>query len=607
MGIGASCLGGNKCKFVVWGPLLEALEVRVVAPLERAVPMRMIEGGCWEAIVENIPPASLYFYRLNGTTDRPDPASRFQPEGSHGPSSVVDHSAFTWGDAEWRGLPLEQMIIYELHVGTFTAEENFDAVIPRLGELWELGINAIELMPISQFPGGRNWGYDGTYPFAVQNSYGGPDALKRLVNACHKIGMAVILDVVYNHFGPEGNYTECFGPYLTSKYQTPWGKAINFDDHLCAGVRNYFIENALHWFRDYHVDALRLDATHAIFDCSPKHILQELAEVTLQLSLERGRRFHLIAESDLNDPRIVLPIESGGYGLGAQWCDDFHHSLRAMLTHEREGYYKDFGTISHLEKAYKEGFVYTGQYSEFRKRPHGGPSEDIPAHTLVVFAQNHDQVGNRMFGERLPSLVSFEALKLAAGAVMLAPYIPMLFMGEEYAETSPFLYFVSHGDPDLVRAVREGRKAEFEAFRWRGEPPDPQSPETFLRSKVRWEDRAQGNHRTMLQFYKRLIKLRKEIPALSTLSKENIQVQSAADTLLLLRRWQGDGQVFCVMNFGEAAVNHEIAIQKGTWERVLDSADTQWGGPGSLLRPTISNGDHATVRGFSFGLYARRM
>ena len=321
------------------------------------------------------------------------------------------------------------------------------------------------------------------YPFAVQNSYGGPEGLKRLVDACHHAGLAVILDVVYNHLGPEGNYLGCFGPYFTDKHKTLWGNAINFDDAHCEMVRDYFIENALHWFRNYHVDALRLDATHAMHDDGDRHILQELASAVRNYSGQRGREFYLIAESDLNDARVTRPQEAGGYGISAQWCDDFHHSLRTMLTGEDRGYFKDFGRVEHLAKAYREGFVYSGEYSVFRERFHGTCSKDVPGHQLIVFSHNHDQVGNRMLGERLSELISFEGLKLAAAAVLVSPYVPMLFMGEEYAEDSPFLYFVSHQDQDLIKSVRNGRKAEFAAFKWRGEPPDPQVPGEFSGSR----------------------------------------------------------------------------------------------------------------------------
>lgn len=368
MRIGANYSGDGRCEFVVWAPFAKVLELKTLSPQQKIIPMERDEEGYWIADVKNIPPETKYLYVIDEEKERPDPASFFQPEGVHVPSQVIDHNSFMWKDVFWSGINLRNMVIYELHIGTFTPEGTFDAVIKRLDELTDLGINAIEIMPVAQFPGERNWGYDGAYPFAVQNSYGGPDGLKRLINECHKRGVTVILDVVYNHLGPEGNFLRDFGPYFTDKYKTPWGDAINFDDAFSDGVRNFFIENNLYRFKNYHIDALRLDAIHAIYDMSARHILEELSERVMELSQIRGRKFYLIAESDLNDSRIIRPLELGGYGIDAQWCDDFHHSVHCILTGERDGYYADFGKIEHLVKAMREGFVYSGQYSIFRKR-----------------------------------------------------------------------------------------------------------------------------------------------------------------------------------------------------------------------------------------------
>jgi maltooligosyltrehalose trehalohydrolase len=515
----------------------------------------------------------------------------------------VDHSAFRWKDADWPGVAPEDMIIYELHVGTFTPDGTFDAVIPRLDHLRQVGVNAIEIMPVGQFPGERNWGYDCAFPFAAQNSYGGPEGLKRLVNACHRTGMSVILDVVYNHLGPEGNYLGSYGPYFTEKYRTPWGNAINFDDAYSDGVRNYFIENALFWLRWFHVDALRLDAIHAIYDMSATHILQELSEAVARYSYRQGRKFYLIAESDLNDVRVTRPKSLGGYELDAQWSDDFHHALRAVLTGERAGYYEDFGKIDHLAKAFGEGFVYSGQYSKHRKKNHGSSSRDVPGRRFAVFSQNHDQVGNRMLGERLSALVPFEALKLAAGAVILSPYVPMLFMGEEYGEESPFLYFVSHGDPDLIAAVRRGRREEFESFKWHAEPPDPQGIETFLQSRLKWQDRCEGRHNTLLCFYRRLIHLRRSTPALASLNKDELEVFTVGEEMLLARRWHEESHVFCVMNFARSNVTFRADLPEGSWENVLDSSDEEWGGPGSPVAGRISRGHQVTAGPLSIALF----
>jgi maltooligosyltrehalose trehalohydrolase len=498
--------------------------------------------------------------------------------------------------------------MYELHVGTFTQEGTFDTIIPRLDEIRDVGINAIEIMPVAQFPGERNWGYDGVYIHAVQNSYGGPDGLKRLVNECHKKGTAVILDVVYNHLGPEGNYLWDYGPYFTKKYKTPWGEAINFDGAYSDEVRTFFIENALHWFKNYHIDALRLDAVHSIFDMSAKPFLQELAETVEEFSREEGREFHLIAESNLNDTKVIRPREFGGYGIHSQWSDDLHHSLHTLLTGEDEGYYVDFGKVEQLVKSFNEGFVYSGQHSRFRKRRHGNSSKDRPAHQFVVFSQNHDQIGNRMLGERLSNLISFEGLKLAAGVVILSPYVPLLFMGEEHGEESPFLYFVSHFDPDLIEAVRRGRKEEFESFNWKGEPPDPQSVETFLRSKINWKKRKEGKNKVLLDFYKRLIELRKKIPALSELNKDNLDVWGLEEEkIMFMRRWKdgSESHVFSVFNFNKSDMSFRTYLPEARWKKVLDSSEKLWNGPGILLPDELNSGDEITIRELSMALYER--
>lgn len=607
MKIGANYTGNGKCEFVVWAPFLKKMLLKIVSTEERVIPMVRDNRGYWHVTAEIVSPSTLYYYRLDDERERPDPASHFQPKGVHGPSQLVDHNSFNWEDRNWRGIALSEMIIYELHVGTFTPDGTFSAAISRLPELTDLGINAIEIMPVSQFPGERNWGYDGTYPFAVQNSYGGPEWLKHLVNECHKKGVVVVLDVVYNHLGPEGNYLRDYGPYFTDKYKTPWGMAINFDDAYSNEVRNFFIENALHWFKNYHIDALRLDAIHGISDLSAKPFLQELAERVEEFSSLEGKRFYLIAESDLNDSRVIRPRELGGYGIDAQWCDDFHHSIHTLLTGEKDGYYIDFGRIEHLVKSLREGFVYSGGYSEYRKRNHGNSSNDRPAVQFIVFSQNHDQMGNRMLGERLTNIASFESLKLAAGTVLLSPYIPLLFMGEEYGEDAPFLYFVSHSDPGLIQAVREGRKEEFKAFAWKGEPFDPQNVETFLKSKIRWEKRREGKHKILLDFYKNLLKLRRNVPALSNLDKESLDVYGfEEDRILFMRRWKNDSHVFCIFNFNREDTKFSTSLPEENWRKLLDSSDFDWKGPGSLLPESISGGEEVlSLRRHSFVIYSK--
>ena len=604
MKIGAHYLGCGRCEFTVWAPFLKEVVLKIVSPQEKIIPMEKGGKGYWKITVGDTSDKTRYLYRLDGEKERPDPASHFQSEGVHGPSQVIDHDSFRWEDSEWSGIPISAMIIYELHTGTFTPEGTFKAIIPRLDELKDMGINVLEIMPIAQFPGERNWGYDGVCPFAIQNSYGGPTGFKWLVNECHKRGIAVILDVVYNHLGPEGNYLWDYGPYFTKKYSTPWGDALNFDGAYSNEVRNYFIENALHWFKNYHIDALRLDAIHGIFDMSAKPFLSELAEKVEEFSKTTGKTCYLIAESDLNDSKVTRSREFGGYGIDAQWCDDFHHALHTILTGEKQGYYSDFGEVKHLVKAMREGFVYSGEYSQFRQKNHGNSSKDVPATQFVTFSQNHDQIGNRMLGERLSTLVSFESLKLAAGVALLSPYIPLLFMGEEYGEESPFLYFINHSDPALIEAVRQGRKKEFSEFKWQGEPPDPQSTETFLKSKINWEKRFEGNHKVLSGFYKKLITLRKTIPALSLLDKKNLTADSLeGEKIMFIRRWKDPSHVFIVFNFNCADVKMIPPILNGRWKKWLDSSERIWNGPGSLLKHELTPGNEIIMRGHSLVMY----
>lgn len=577
---GVTRLKDGVCSFRVWAPGADCVDLRILGTADRLVSLERKADGYREAIVADAAPGMRYCFRIDGR-DLPDPASRYQPEGVHGPSQVVD-SSFPWQDAAWQGLDLDHFVLYELHVGAFTRQGTFDAVIPHVQRLKDLGVTAIELMPVAQFPGSRNWGYDGASPFAVQNSYGGHAGLKRLVNACHQHGLAVVLDVVYNHLGPEGNYLSCFGPYFTEKYKTPWGSALNFDGPENDEVRRFFVENALYWIAECHIDALRLDAVHAIHDESADPFLAELAEAVHSAGAELSRRVHVIAESDLNDTRILRASSAGGMGHDAQWSDDFHHSLHALLTCERTGYYEDFGALDHLAKAYSEGFVYSGQHSAHRRRRHGNSSKEIPGCQFVIFSQNHDQVGNRMLGERLSALVSYEQLKLAAGAVLLSPFLPLLFMGEEYGETAPFLYFVSHTDPGLIEAVRAGRQQEFAAFTWQGTPPDPQDEATFARSTLNHALRDQPRHRELLGFYRELLALRSTLSALATLSKQQMEVTvNAGERVLILRRWQGADEALVFLCFAPSAVHVKPKASPGRWRKLLDSSEQQWLGPGA--------------------------
>src|SRR6202790_1374279 len=482
--VGANRLPDGSWEFLLWAPHSRSVSLHLLRGRGELLPMEFLAEGYHRAVVPTLDPGSKYFYQLDGERDMPDPASRYQPQGVHGPSQVVDLDAFDSTDHNWKGTTLERSIFYELHVGTYTPEGTFDALIPHLPVLAALGLTTLELMPVAQFPGARNWGYDGVYLYAPQNTYGAPAALQRLIDAAHLNALSVALDVVYNHLGPEGNYLSAYGPYFTDRYKTPWGQAINFDGAESDEVRRFFIENAMYWLEDYHFDALRLDAIHGIYDFGARHFLAELKSAVADLSQRLGRKIHLIAESDLNDSRILRDPEHGGYGIDAQWSDDFHHSVHTLLTRENLGYYADFEGITPLASTLRDGWYYSGQHSNYRKRRHGNSPRGLSPAKFVVCNQNHDQVGNRAAGERLTGLVSFEALKLAAGITLLSPFVPMLFMGEEYGEPAPFQYFTSHGDPELGEAVRRGRREEFAAFGWEGSVPDPQNEHTFSRSSL---------------------------------------------------------------------------------------------------------------------------
>jgi maltooligosyltrehalose trehalohydrolase len=435
-------------------------------------------GGWWRAVVADAGPGTRYRYSVDGGPPRPDPRSRWQPEGIDAPSAVVDHGDFAWTDGAWRGAVLASSVLYELHIGTFSAGGTFDAAIEHLDHLVDLGVTAIEVLPVAEFGGSRGWGYDGVLLWAPHHAYGGPDGLKRLVDAAHAKGLAVVLDVVYNHLGPAGNYLSEFGPYFTDRYATPWGAAVNVDGAGSDEVRRFIIDNACAWLEDYHIDGLRLDAVHAIIDQSALHLLEEMAATVGALSDRLRRSTWLIAESDRNDPRLVASTEAGGFGLDASWSDDFHHAVHAALSGDRDGYYADFGSLGLLGRTLRHVYAYGRDYSPHRRRHHGRPVGGLPGTRFLGYAQNHDQVGNRAVGERLAALISTGRLKIAAALVLTAPFVPMLFQGEEWAASTPWLYFTDHQDPDLGRAVSEGRRREFAAFGWKPDDiPDPQDPE----------------------------------------------------------------------------------------------------------------------------------
>jgi maltooligosyltrehalose trehalohydrolase len=503
-------------EFRVWAPKATRMEVVVGTRPHPQQPMKLLGSGWWSSSVSDAGPGDEYTFRIDGGLPRPDPRSASQPNGVHGPSQLVDHGAFPWTDGGWRGIPLAGAVLYECHVGTFSAEGTFEGAIAHLPHLVDLGVDAIELLPVAEFPGRWGWGYDGVDLFAPHHHYGGPDGLKRLIDAAHAHGIGVVMDVVYNHLGPAGNYLPEFGPYFSARHQTNWGDAINFDGPGSDEVRRFVIDNALMWLGDYHCDGLRLDAVHAIVDESAVHILEALAGEVAALAAHVRRPLFLVAESDLNDPRFVRSPPTGGYGFDAAWADEWHHALHATLTGETSGYYEDFGPRPLLAKALRQAWVYDGIYSPHRQRTHGRPPTGLSGGQFVVCTQNHDQVGNRAAGERLAALVTPGRLRVAAAFLLTSPFVPMLFQGEEWAASTPFLYFTDHEDAALGRAVSEGRRREFAAFGWRPEDvPDPQDPTSWGRSRLDWGELDKEQHTQLLDWYRRLIALRRHLPALT--------------------------------------------------------------------------------------------
>ncbi len=498
-------------RFEVWAPVATRVDVEAGAGLHRL----QAEGrGWWGAAVEAAGPGDDYRFVLDGGEPVADPRSHWQPEGVEGPSRIVDHDSFAWTDAAWRGVHLPAAVLYELHVGTFSAPGTFEGAIAHLDHLADLGVDLVELMPVAQFPGARGWGYDGVFTWAPQSTYGGPDGLKRLVDACHGRGLGVVLDVVMNHMGPSGNVLPRFGPYFTDRYRTPWGKALNFDGADSGPVRRYFVDACRHWLEHYHLDGLRLDAVHAIVDQSAVHLLEELTGDVAELERRVGRPLWVVGECDLNDPRYVRPPALGGYGLDAHWVDEVHHAVHAVVTGDRSGYYEDFGTMAQIATALERGYVYAGEWSPHRRRPHGRPPVGVDPASFVTFLQNHDQVGNRAMGERLGALASVGRCQIGSALVLLAPFVPLIFMGEEWSASTPFLYFTDHQDAELGRAVTEGRTHEFCAFGWvPGDVPDPQDPATFQRSVLDWDEvhDADGGHLDRLAWYRALIRLRRRL------------------------------------------------------------------------------------------------
>ena len=566
----------------VWAPLAKKVSVNVGG---ESIPMEHFPRmeGWWESTNRRARPGEDYSFNLDDVEGLPDPRSGWQPNGINGPSRIVDHHDFDWTDEQFQARPLSSALIYEIHIGTFTPEGTFDAAIAKLPHLHSLGVTHVEIMPVNDFPGKFGWGYDGVSLFAVRQEYGGPDALKRLVDACHSHNLGVILDVVYNHLGPSGNFLPKFAPYFTDRHHTPWGDALNFDGPYSDEVRRFFCDNALMWLRDYHFDGLRLDAIHAIVDTSAIHFLEQLSKEVEVLKAHLGRHLVLIAESDLNDPRVVRHRDLGGFGIDAQWSDDFHHALHSVITGERNGYYADFGEVSDLATAFESSYVYAGRRSSFRQRRHGRPPIGLSGHHFLGYVQNHDQLGNRAQGDRLCHLTTPERTKMAAALVLTAPFIPMLFQGEEFAASSPFQYFADFADdPGLSQAVSEGRKREFGQFGWKPEDvPEPGSPATFERSKLDWTELDKPDHRAILDWHRDLIRLRRDLPQLTDGRLDLICTESNEDeSWLTVER----GLVTIVANLSDQP--HPIPLRENRPITVLLSS--------SATKSTVVN-DEITV------------
>lgn len=602
---GATVLQSGETSFRVWAPRARSVALRCRGATH---PMRREEEGYYALTVSANLNGADYCYLLDGERERPDPVSRFQPHGVHGPSRVVDPGSFAWDDQHWRGLALNEYAAYELHTGVFTREGTFEAVIPRLPYLRSIGITAIEIMPVAEFPGARNWGYDGVSLYAPHHAYGGPDGLKTLVAACHRAGFAVILDVVYNHAGPEGNYLHEFGPYFTNRYRTPWGDAFNFDGPGSDPVRRFILDNALYWLSEYRFDALRLDAVHGIFDFSARHLLAEMASEA-DAEAERQRRpLYLIAESDLNDARVVDDSGRGGYGVHAQWLDDFHHSVHTALFGPGRGYLEDFGAAGDLPKCLTTGFVYDGRYSKHRQRTFGSSSAHLPGERFMVCIQNHDQVANACRGQRIGALGCFDREKLAAVLLVSAPFLPLLFQGQEYGETAPFHYFVSHGDSGLAEAVREGRRREFAGFAAGGKFADPQAESTFLASKLDWDKLDREPHAALLRLYQRLFELRRQRDSLRNCRKDLTRAWVPGnDRGLIMERGSESGERSLVAaNLSPSPL--EVPAEPGgrVWTLALWTGDALYGGSAAAEPPTDLLGEFVHLGPWQAALYFAR-
>jgi maltooligosyltrehalose trehalohydrolase len=599
MDVGANYDYKGACKFSVWAPKHDRVNLTLMDENQQ-FEMVKIEKGYWGLTVSGLKPGQKYMYKLSNQEQRPDPASRFQPDGVFGSSAIIDHEAFTWTDNDWDGMDLKDLIFYEIHVGSFTQKGTFKSIIERIKDLADFGVNAVELMPVSQFSGDRNWGYDGVFPFAVQNTYGTPDELKMLVNECHLHGIALFIDFVYNHLGPEGNWLNDYAPYFSIDRATRWGPTINLDGPLSEGVRNYFLENTLYWLRNYHLDGIRLDSILSMHDNSKKHFFQELNEEVETFASQVGKKIYVIAETGFNEPKVLTPIDQGGYGFDAQWLDDFQHALFSLLTGEKEGYYRHYGQLDDLMHVLTDAYCFVGMNNNFRRRRKEESFRWIAAYRFVVFSQNHDQIGNRLLGERLITLAGFEAAKLAAGIMMLSPYVPLLFMGEEHGETAPFLFFTDFLSQELRENILEGRRREFSEFKWKGEIPDPQSLETFEKSKVNWQKRNQGKNAQILAYYRNLLRLRKSI--FCSDANRGINLSSFKSQLLFIHK--NEVKALVIANFSSQLQRFKfLSEDHQVCKKILDSADSSWGGPGSSMPNVAVSGTENDIQGFSLCVY----
>jgi len=600
MRVGATFHKDN-CEFTVWAPNAGNVKLTFEEG-KQFIDMTRMANGYWTTHLKRVNSGLEYMFQLDSNPPKPDPASHFQPKGVFGPSSVIDHEKYFWEDKNWRGLELKELVFYETHVGTFTPQGTFKAMQDRIVELAEFGINTVELMPVTQFSGSRGWGYDGVFPFAVQNSYGTPDELKALIDKCHSYGVAVFLDFVYNHIGPEGNVLNDYAPYFSNERMTTWGPTINLDGANSNGVRNFFLENTLHWFRDYHIDGIRLDAILWITDGNPKHFLSELNQAVAGYAQETGHRLYMIAETGYNEPAVLTSTNDSGYGFDAQWLDDYHHALFSVLTGENQSYYRDFTKLEHLADAYTDAYVYVKKPPEFRRRLPEESFRQIPAYRFLVFSQNHDQIGNRLLGDRLVTISGVEAAKVAAGLVLLSPYIPLLFMGEEYRETAPFLFFTDYQGEELAHAIREGRRKEFNEFHWTGEVLDPQSVECFTKSKLNWQNRGQGVNGKIAAYYKTLLGLRKTHPALQVDKDRNIKTASTQSKVLLIEKQKNTSNALILANLGKEAQTIQARFENGL--KILDSMSSVFGGSGEKLPEKIL--PEINVPGYCFAVYQKQ-